>query len=861
MTLSALGSLVAILLLFLVPGYVLWAAFGPARKDEAPGPQGGETLFLIVLSGALLTSWLGLLLAETGYFSLLNLILSLAAICVLVLAARFKRWPFVISLPRFKLDPASLVAIALILVAVWLFFRPYEYVLGIRDHGIYVNTGASIARTGSIILTDRVLAQAPAESRSLLVFSTEVKPFTHGYPGPWSEGQRLIGYTLRDLEAGLIVPHGFHLYPVWLAIFYSIGGLTFALWATPCLALLGTMGLYLTVNRLLGRTVGLLSLGLVIINIGQLWYARCPSAEILVQYLFWAGLLAFALTPDRYLAFLAGCCFGHIHLAKLDIVFLPPALALFFACLWLRGRFRPRHKFFIAAYLLLGVHAVLHGALISTIYFLDQVVRVFLPRPLAEAVAHAIQGYTYPADIFGRLAGFIFGGLLLWGLMVVGFVLLKKPLARALQAVSGYGRLLYPLFVGAVVFCGLYAYFVRPYTSSSLGRDAMLQVGWYVTPIGVFLGLAGFLQAGGERAGQGRSLALLLIFSASGLLLVTGPGTTPDHFWAIRRFVPVVIPSFIIFSACALCRLKPGAWLEWILPVCLGAALAVGYLQTDRGFIRFTEYQGTIEWVERFASNFPQNSILLFERSSAANALATPLWAIFDRAAFVVTGYDARLVEAVRAWQAEGRDVYWLSSQGKPAPSWGDYAADYLSTSVFSTAMAELSPDHLPRQKWEYMAVFDAYKIVPSQGSSGVKSVFTVEVGEQGDEDYLREGFYAAESALGGMTMRWTKSEAVIALPLEGEPVSIILRAAGGRPPGVPQARVTVYLDDYPLGELALEMAFKEYSLSIPEGTVPAKAVRLRLESSTWNPAQVGYGYARDLGIQLDWVKVVTVER
>ncbi len=845
--------------LFFVPGYVLWAAFGPEEKDEAGRLSFGEVLFLVVLTGTLLASWLGLLLAETGYFSLPNLALLLAFCGLIVLLTRRKRRRLP-TFPRPRLDPGSLASGAIIVVAVWLFFRPYEYILGTRDHSIYVNTGASIAKTGSIILTDRVLAQAPPQSRPLLVVSTEVQPFMPGYPGPWSEGQRLMGYTLRSLDAGLIVPHGFHLYPVWLAIFYSIGGLTFALWATPCLALLGTIGLYLTANRLFGRTVGLFSLFLAVINIGQLWYSRYPSAEILVQYLFWAGLLAFALKPDRYLAFLAGCCFGQIHLAKIDIVFLPLALALFFAYLWLRGRFRPEHKFFIAPYLLLGFQAVLHGALISTIYFLDQVTGVFLPRPLAEAVVHTIQGYTYPLDIFRRLAGFILPGLLLLLLMVIGVVLLKKPLASTLRSVSGYGRLLYPLFVVVVVLLGLYAYFVRPYTSSSLGRDVLLQLGWYVTPIGVLLGLVGFLQAVGEKADEGRALALLLIFSVSVPLLVMGSGTSLDHFWAIRRFVPVVIPAFILFSVYALHLLKPGARTAWILPLCLAAVLVVGYLQTDRGFIRFAEYKGTIAWVERFAHNFPENSILLFEHSFPSNVVATPLWTTFERSAFVVNGHEARLTEAVRAWQAEGRGVYWISSEGNPAPAWGDYVPDYLSTSVLSTPVAELSTDHLPRQKWEYTAVFDIYEIVPSQESRG-KKVFTVNVGEGGDEDYLREGFYPAEITLGWITMRWTQAEAVIAIPLEGEPASIILRAAGGRPPGVAPARVTLYLDDHLLGELALETAFQTYSLAIPEGLAPASVVRLRLETSTWNPAQLGYKQGRDLGLQLDWVKVVTIER
>src|SRR5690606_38108177 len=103
--------------------------------------------------------------------------------------------------------PDLLVGLLLI-IAVFLSGRPSEYIVGGRDHGVYVNTGIHIAKTGAILVYDSDITAVPETLRPVLVWP-ETRTYQAGFPGPWSEGQRLSGLTIRDTAAGIYLPHAF----------------------------------------------------------------------------------------------------------------------------------------------------------------------------------------------------------------------------------------------------------------------------------------------------------------------------------------------------------------------------------------------------------------------------------------------------------------------------------------------------------------------------------------------------------------------------------------------------------------------------------------------------------------------------
>jgi len=148
------------------------------------GPFQGDWLALAFTSitfGVIILGWITLLFAELGFFSIT--LLSGLWLALVVVLARATRQRDVSEPDEPDLEePAheegagfagsslkvpgwlqyALLGLWLIM-AVWLFFRPHQYVLGAADAGVYVNLAASIADSGGIlIMKSRLSTFCPA---------------------------------------------------------------------------------------------------------------------------------------------------------------------------------------------------------------------------------------------------------------------------------------------------------------------------------------------------------------------------------------------------------------------------------------------------------------------------------------------------------------------------------------------------------------------------------------------------------------------------------------------------------------------------------------------------------------------------
>ncbi|MCZ7673006.1 MAG: hypothetical protein M5U34_40740 [Chloroflexi bacterium] len=111
----------------------------------------------------------------------------------------------------------------------------------------------------------------------------------------------------------------------------------------------------------------------------------------------------------------------------------------------------------------------------------------------------------------------------------------------------------------------LYAYFLRPvlepiryYTSWPAGNQVpqlngqnWLRMGWYLTPLGLVLATAGLawiiVTQSWFRYGLFLSVGILTIVQ-----YVYRIFNTPYHIYAMRRYVPIVIPMLMIYAAVAI---------------------------------------------------------------------------------------------------------------------------------------------------------------------------------------------------------------------------------------------------------------------------------------------------------------------
>jgi hypothetical protein len=88
----------------------------------------------------------------------------------------------------------------------------------------------------------------------------------------------------------------------------------------------------------------------------------------------------------------------------------------------------------------------------------------------------------------------------------------------------------------------------------SYAEQTMLWFSWYYGPVTITLGVLGVALGVYSllRRGDLRLLAPLAMFLSAALLYVTVPSIVPDQIWAMRRYLPVVIPGLLLAAAVVL---------------------------------------------------------------------------------------------------------------------------------------------------------------------------------------------------------------------------------------------------------------------------------------------------------------------
>ena len=117
-----------------------------------------------------------------------------------------------------------------------------------------------------------------------------------------------------------------------------------------------------------------------------------------------------------------------------------------------------------------------------------------------------------------------------------------------------------------------------------------------------------------------------------------------------------------------------------------------------------------------------------------------------------------------------------------------------------------------------------------------------------------------------GVTYRWTADRSLVWIvgTLPNARALTLRLSRGGRPPEADEARVSVFLDDQPLGTIAVaDDAFRSYTLADTRvarergGGTTDTAATLRLETPPWVPLDLlGIPDRRELGVMLDRVEI-----
>jgi hypothetical protein len=176
------------------------------------------------------------------------------------------------------------LGLAFLVLAVPLYFRPHEEILGGEDPGAYINSAATFARTGQIRYIDPMLVQIPPAQRGAFLYGHELFQQTKD-----------ACLWVKDMEKAEIGPWFQPAYSVLLSLPLKFLPGWCALYGAPLLALLSALALAALGAQLFGRRRGgLLALVFFLLLPVVLWNGRSPRAEWGAVLFFWLALALLA---------------------------------------------------------------------------------------------------------------------------------------------------------------------------------------------------------------------------------------------------------------------------------------------------------------------------------------------------------------------------------------------------------------------------------------------------------------------------------------------------------------------------------------------------------------------------------------
>lgn len=714
--------------------------------------------------------------------------------------------------------PARLGFLAgLALAAVLYLAAPTDPMAGGRDMAVYTNHAIYMAHHGRLDI-----------------------PYPEGVePGALPPGW--VGFSgVYSTEPTLTVQFA-HVYPAWLAQAFAAVGYGGLLRVNAILAIFSIIGVFALARRFMPESIAALAALFLAFNPGQVWVVRNTLTEPMTQLFVVVGLLFLsAQNPvrPRAAAAWAGIALGMTAPVRLDSLLLLPLLIVghTLASLVARnGEFGIRAAAFYA-----GAIPVFGIALAYYASFSRPYLAIHLPMVVPIGVATVLAVAFFAASRVRRV---------------------RAVAARVLPATPTL------ILAALVVFAlAVYAYFIRPRMGPyhilpvespvpirSHVEDAMRNLAAYVSPPVLWMAMVQWVlvMAYAVRRGLVSLLPMLVVVGGFGALYFWNQSITPDHFWAIRRFTPIILPGTIILAAYfgwTIVSRIPARWRGALVGI-TALALAAQTFRIGNPMYFVAERTGAYAAIEEFASALPEDALLIGPLNlTDIRTVGTALFMSFDQPVLAVSyeedGGRDELLSRIRQ-ASPSRPVFAIASGARVDWLQGDIVA--ALNPRFELMAPTLSP--VPQQ------VVDRELDVAFVRVTGLNTLDT-ELGSSSHWLVRETGFHNTEA---GGTARWTNGEAVLRVPIPDETAAegLALDLMWTGPLG---ATLAIFYNGHSLFEGYVPSGEWQRTLRLPASSDAGGEAEIRIQSSTFVPADVMEGSVdqRTLGVMVRGLRLTS---
>ncbi|HEX7171902.1 MAG TPA: hypothetical protein VF365_04740, partial [Candidatus Limnocylindria bacterium] len=715
--------------------------------------------------------------------------------------------------------PPVLGAIGWVVVAAWvLLAKP-------RLPAIGRLTGGRIAFLVGLAVAAALYLAAPTDpmagGRDMAVYANHAIYMSHHgrldipYPEGITPGALPPGWVgfsgVYSTQPTLTVQFA-HVFPAWLAQAFAAFGYGGMLRLNAVLAIVALMAVFVLARRYVPEGIAALAVLFLAFNAGQVWVVRNTLTEPMTQLFVTVGLLLFAAPHPirpRAAAAWAGIAIGMTALVRLDSLVLLPLLIVghTVASLLARdGQFGSRATAFYAASLPMFGIAVAYYAAFSRPYVVEH-----LPVVVPIGVATVFAAVVFALSRVRRIRALGTSVLPATGTLIVASV--------------------------SVLLLAGYAYFIRPRVGPfqllpvdtpvpvrSHVEDAMRNLAAYVTPVVLWMAIAQWVlaMAFAVRRRMVSLLPVLVMVGGFSAMYFWNQSITPDHFWAIRRFMPIILPGTIVLAAVfgwLIVSRFPLRWRPFLIGVA-AVALAAQSFRIGNPMYFVSERAGVYSAIEEFAANLPADQVLIGPLNRTdIHTVGTALFMSFDKHVLAVS-YEAdggrdELLSRIRA-ASVSRPVLAVVSGDRVDWLEGDIVASLDRQFELMSPTLRPVPQQVARRELRVA-------LVRVTGLNTLDS----ELGPSHHWLVRETGFYGTEAA---GAARWTDGNAALRVPIpKGEvPDRLSIDLLWTGPLG---STIEVVYDDHSLFSGYVPSGEWQRTFSLPATPGAGDDVEIRLES------------------------------